>query len=124
MTFTSAGIGALTGAAASDGSMLVGIERGVDLSRHRARLFEPSLVDNHTIVLALSQSHVDAITSIVPNARVYLLSNYATRGALNESVRDPFGGELDEYRKTADSLETLLAGMLDRIATEQSSTRS
>jgi len=104
--------------------MLVGIERGVDLSRHRARLFEPSLVDNHTIVLALSQSHVDAITSIVPNARVYLLSNYATRGALNESVRDPFGGELDEYRKTADSLETLLAGMLDRIATEQSSTRS
>ena len=36
---SSAGIGAWEGAPASEGSLLVGLENGLDLSQHRARLF-------------------------------------------------------------------------------------
>jgi len=38
----SAGTGAWDGAPASEGAYLVGLERGLDLSGHRARLLTPS----------------------------------------------------------------------------------
>jgi len=119
ISFTSAGIGAIQGAPASDPAVLVGIERGLDLSRHRSRQFTGALADVNTLVLGLSGSHVQAAKIIAPDARVFLLDEYATRGATHRSVSDPFGGELTDYRAAADDIESKLAGALDRIAAER-----
>jgi protein-tyrosine-phosphatase len=117
--FTSAGIAAGVGAPATDAAVLIGIERGLDLSRHRSRPFNESMIGDDTLVLGLSTTHVPAVRALVPKARVHLLDDYATRGASNESVTDPFGGDLMEYRIAADHIESMLAGALDRIAAEQ-----
>ena len=118
-TFASAGTGAALGAPATDGAILVGLERGVDLSRHRSRPLLPAAISNDTIVLALASGHLSGIRAVVPNARVYLLDEYGSRGASMQAVADPYGGDLDDYRRAADTIETMLEPVLDRLASER-----
>jgi protein-tyrosine-phosphatase len=118
MTFASAGTGAVVGAPATDAAILVGLERGVDLSRHRSRPFAASNIGSDTIVLAMSSGHVSGIRAVAPNVRVFLLDEYASHGSSHRSVADPFGGDLEEYRRAADEIEAMLAPALDRLAAE------
>ena len=124
IAFSSAGTSAYEGAAASDGSVLVGLERGVDLSTHRARMLTRDLVDDDTIVLAMSTSHLAAIGAIAPEAQAYLLDDFASRGKHRRSVADPFGGDLVGYREAADDIEAMLRDMLDRLAADRASSES
>jgi protein-tyrosine-phosphatase len=121
VTFASAGTGALDGALATDASILVGLERNVDLSLHRARNLTANLVDSETLILVLATSHLAAVRAIAPSATVYLLDEYASHGERHRSVPDPFGGDLEEYRAAADTIESMLPGTLDRIASEGAS---
>lgn len=116
--FSSAGIGAALGSPANDGAILVGIERGVDLSRHRSRPLLPRAVAADTVVLVMAPGHISGVRAVLPNARVYLLDEYASHGASMRSIADPYGGELDDYRTAADAIESMLDGVLDRVASE------
>lgn len=98
--------------------MLVGLERGVDLSRHRSRPLLPEDITDDTTVLALSRGHLAGIRAVVPGARTALLDEYASRGASARSVADPFGGDLADYRAAADEIELMLAPLMDRLAME------
>ncbi|NOT09551.1 MAG: RpiB/LacA/LacB family sugar-phosphate isomerase, partial [Gemmatimonadales bacterium] len=51
---SSAGIGAWEGAAASEGAYLVLLEKGLDLSGHRARLLTRELVEGADLVLTMA----------------------------------------------------------------------
>jgi protein-tyrosine-phosphatase len=121
ITFESAGTSAYEGAAASDGSVLVGLERGVDLSRHRARLLTSDLVREDTIILAMATSHLTAVNAIVPTAQAYLLDDFASRGKHRRSVADPFGGDLAGYREAADDIQAMLSDVLDRLMADRTS---
>ena len=57
----SAGSGARDGSAASDGALLIGIERGLDLAGHRARSLTRDLVDQADLILAMGQQHLVAV---------------------------------------------------------------
>lgn len=116
--FGSAGIGAALGAPVTDGAMLVGLERGVDLSRHRSRPLLPEDISGDTIVLALSENHIPVIRAVLPHARVALLDDFASHGTSARSVADPFGGDLSEYRRAADEIEEMLGPALDRLAAD------
>ena len=120
-TFASAGTGAALGSPATDGAILVGLERDVDLSRHRSRPLLPAAVSNDTIILAMASSHIAGIHSVVPNARVYLLDEYGSHGASMRPVADPYGGSLDDYRIAADAIEMMLEPVLDRLLSEHTS---
>jgi protein-tyrosine-phosphatase len=117
-TFSSAGIGAALGSPANDGAILVGLERGVDLSRHRSRPLLPGAVTPDSVVLVMAAGHLSGVRAITPNARVYLLDEYASNGISMRDVADPYGGDLDDYRTAADSIESMLDGVLDRVASE------
>lgn len=121
---TSAGTAAALGAPANDAAILVGIERGVDLSRHRSRPLLPDEVPPNAIVLAMSPSHVAGVRALAPRARVYLLDEYASNGLTARTVADPFGGTLEDYRIAADEIEAMLEPALDRLAAEQNADRS
>lgn len=121
---SSAGTGAALGAPANDAAILVGIERGVDLSRHRSRPLLPGEIPPGAIVLAMSPSHVAGVRALAPKARVFLLDEYASNGLMHRTVADPFGGTLEDYRRAADEIESMLDGVLDRLATEQNADRS
>jgi protein-tyrosine-phosphatase len=121
--FASAGTGATEGAPPTDAAILIGIERDVDLSSHRARTLTPEMIDGDTLVLALAMSHLTVLHALSSSTNVYLLDEYATHGDRHRSVSDPFGGDLADYRAAADDIESMLRGALDRIASEGASQR-
>lgn len=117
----SAGTSAWDGAPASDGALLVGMERGLDLSHHRAQMLTRELIKDSDIVLAMGPHHLERIEALGGGARAYLVTDFASRGASNRPVNDPIGGELEVYRTTVDELEHEVRRILDRITAERSS---
>lgn len=115
----SAGTAAPVGAPATDGAMLVGIERGLDLSRHRSRPLLADEIPDDALLLAMSPSHVSAARAVVPGVRVVLLDEYASHGRSSRAVDDPFGGSLEDYRRAADEIASMLEGALARIREER-----
>jgi protein-tyrosine-phosphatase len=115
----SAGTSAWEGAPASDGALLVALERRIDLSNHRARQLTRELVEAHQVILAMGPHHLERIEALGGEGRAHLLTSYATHGASDRPVSDPFGGDLDVYRATADELEREIRRVFDRIAAER-----
>ena len=117
----SAGTSAWDGAPASDGALLVGMERSLDLSQHRAQTLTRELVRDADLVLAMGPHHLERIEALGGSGKGYLLTDFASRGASARPVNDPIGGELDVYRSTADELEQEVRRVFDRITAERSS---
>ncbi len=117
----SAGTSAWDGAPASDGALLVGMERGFDLGQHRSQTLTRQLVHDADLVLAMGPHHLERIEALGGAGKAYLLTDFASRGAISRPVNDPIGGELDVYRATADELDQEVRRVFDRILAEHSS---
>jgi len=111
---SSAGTNAWDGSPASDGALLVGMERGLDLSEHRSRQLTPQIVAESDLILVMAPSHLARVKELDPKANVHLLSGFSS-GTEGHAVQDPFGGDLTAYRDTYEDLGHELAGLLDRI---------
>ena len=110
----SAGTQAWQGAPASDEAILIGVERNLDLSGHRSRRLTPQMVESSDLVLVMSSEHLAQVREMDSTANVYLLAGYGSDGG-GRPIPDPFGGDLEDYRETADVLEKELKEILDRI---------
>ena len=115
---TSAGTGAWDGAPASEGAYLVALERGLDLSGHRARLLTRELVEQADLVLTMARHHRARVDELGGEGRVFVLGEYAGREGDAAEVSDPFGGDLEVYRDTCAELEALVAAVAERLAAE------
>ncbi len=120
----SAGTSAHQASPASDGSLLVGMERGMDLGAHQAQLLTRELVDSVDLVLAMGDNHLDRIESLGGRGKAFLLADFASRGTSRRAISDPIGAELDVYRETADELEREIRRVLDRVTAERGSDAS
>ena len=116
VTVQSAGTGAWEGAPASEGAYLVGLERGLDLSAHRARLVTRALVDEADIVLTMSRPHLARVRELGGGGRAHLFGEYAGLTGHRADIPDPYGGDLDEYRATIRTLADLMPAVVGRIA--------
>jgi protein-tyrosine-phosphatase len=116
---TSAGTGAWDGAPASEGAYLIGIERGLDLSGHRARLLTREIVEDADLILTMAR-HQRARVHELGEGRVFVLGEFVGRAGEDAEVGDPFGGDLDVYRDTFAELEELIGTVADRLAGEAS----
>jgi protein-tyrosine-phosphatase len=120
---SSAGTSAWEGAPASDGALLVGIERDLDLNQHRARQITREIVAEQDVILAMGPHHVERVTALGGAGKTFLLTSYASRGRSERAISDPIGGELDVYRATYDELVREIGRALDRAAAEQAPDR-
>ena len=118
VSVTSAGTGAWDGAPASEGAYLVGLERGLDLSGHRARLLTREVVESADLVLTMARHHRARVQELGGEGRVFVLGEYAGRASDEAEVSDPFGGDLDVYRQTCEELEQLVAAVAERLVAE------
>jgi protein-tyrosine-phosphatase len=115
---SSAGTGAWDGAPASEGAYLVALERGLDLSEHRARLLTRELVEAADLVFTMARHHRARVQELGGEGRAFVLGEYAGRSGEDAEVGDPFGGDLEVYRDTYAELEALIATVAARLADE------
>jgi protein-tyrosine-phosphatase len=119
LTIGSAGTSAVDGQPASDGALLVGIERHLDLGAHRARQLTRELVDWADMVFTMGPHHLDRVIALGGGVKAHLLLDYASRKEAGQAISDPFGGGLDAYRTTVDELEEAVARAMDRLTAER-----
>lgn len=115
----SAGTSAWEGAAASDGALLVGMERRLDLGGHRSQQLSRALVESSDIILAMGPHHLERVEALGGSGKGFLITAYPRTGHVGRSVSDPMGGDLDTYRATADELEAEIRRVFDHFAAEQ-----
>jgi protein-tyrosine-phosphatase len=116
ITVSSAGTGAWDGAPISEGAYLVGLEHGLDLSGHRARLLTRELVNSADLILTMGAHHRMRVAELGGEDKVHLLGEYAGRDETRSEISDPFGSDLASYRQTYDELEELIGGVVSRVA--------
>lgn len=119
VTVSSAGTGAWAGAPASEGSYLVALEDGVDLSAHRAQPLTPELAASADLILTMSRSHRQRLNELGLGDRTFLLGEYAGRSGTAAEVDDPYGGSLSDYRDTYLQLKELLGAVVQRLERER-----
>lgn len=115
----SAGTSAWDGQPASDGALLVGLERQLDLNEHRSRTITPAIIDAQDLILTMGPHHRDQVEAMGGAGKTFLLSTYASHGADDRPISDPFGGDLDTYRTTTDELEAAIRKVIDRVCAER-----
>jgi protein-tyrosine-phosphatase len=119
MVIESAGTSAWDGQPASDGAILIGLERQLDLNEHRSRTITPAIIDAQDLILTMGPHHRDQVDAMGGAGKTFLLSSYASHGADDTPISDPFGGDLGTYRTTADELEAAIRKVIDRVSAER-----
>ena len=95
----SAGLGALVDRPASEHAVTLMQERGLDISKHRARQITPDMIHEADLMLVMEAGHKRAIELNEPAARpkIYRLGEWQDR-----DIEDP-------YRQPRDAFEAALA---------------
>jgi protein-tyrosine-phosphatase len=111
---SSAGTWATDGIRASEMGVAVMRERGLDTTAHRSRAVTDAMLGEADLILTMTSGHAEALQAEFPEARgrIRLLSEM---GGPRYDVRDPYGGTLDQYRQTANELESLIEQGIERI---------
>ena len=112
---SSAGTSAWDGAPASDGALLVAMERGLDLGSHRSQQLTRELVQSHDVVLGMGPHHVERAEALGGEGRTHLLTAFAGGPSASRAINDPFGGDLDAYRETLAELQGEIRKVFDRL---------
>ncbi len=111
---SSAGVWTSDGCPASGHASEEMAQRGLDLGDHYSRNVTREMVVGASLVLAMTQSHVEALEAAFPDCahKVYLLSEMAGPAY---DIQDPYGGTRAEYAYTARELERLIEKGYERI---------
>jgi len=116
LNISSAGTNAWDNVPATDEALLVGMEREIDLTGHRARKLTAAIVSEADLIFVMTPGHLEQVKQLGGRGKVHVIDEYAS-GTTNQGVTDPYGGDLEAYRHTADVLEAELEKLFDRLAT-------
>jgi protein-tyrosine-phosphatase/predicted ATP-grasp superfamily ATP-dependent carboligase len=95
---------------------------GFDLVGHKTTPVTPELLAWADLVLVMEPAHVLDLRASAPEtlARTFLLGRFASRATA--TIRDPYGGTEDEFRRCYALIDDACRGLLGRIA-ERASAR-
>ena len=114
----SAGIGALDGNPASEGALRVAAAHGLDLSTHEATFLTRPIAESSDLILTMSAGHLVRVLELGAADRMAMITAFAAggdEGAGVEGIPDPIGGPDEEYARTFDILDELIARVLARL---------
>jgi len=94
----SAGLNAPDGIGASANAVLVMRERGLDLTCHRAKTVNESMLRQADIVVCMTDGHARTLAARYPAYRGKITT-------MPDAIPDPYGGTPAEYRLCADAIE-------------------
>lgn len=110
---SSAGLGALAGHPASEHSVELMADRGLDITGHKARQLTPDMIESSDLVLVMEQGHKRAIDSLEPAARgkVYRLCEW--RGT---DIPDPYQQPKEAFEEALVLIEQGVADWAAKIS--------
>lgn len=113
-TVSSAGTWAQVRRGASQNSVVVMNERGLDISNHLAQMVEAKHLREADLVLCMETGHAEALRAEFHQyaPKVYLLTEMAGR---NYSINDPYGQSLSAYKLMANEVEEIIDEGLEEI---------
>lgn len=114
----SAGIYAMSGTNISNNAKQVLFDTGIEFS-HSSRQFGEHDVEWANIVLTMTNAHKQAILDHYPESisKTYTLIEYVRQNEW-EDVADPFGGDIQVYKKTWQQLHDLINELLQKLQGE------
>lgn len=114
LDFASAGTIACPGDRAAYQAVETLEEMGIEISRHQATLLTPELIWEADLVLTMTGSHRRQVLMLLPQseAKVYTLGQYV---GVPGDIPDPFGSPVEEYRRCAGELKSLIRLALQKL---------
>ena len=104
----SAGVAAVGDRPASVNAVKAVAEIGLDLSQHRTRFLPALDLNEYAMFVALNDEHYQILQSIgIPDSMLRLLRrapNVNDIYDLRQGIVDPYGGDLNAYRKCRDEI--------------------
>lgn len=101
---SSAGVSVFPGDEVSINSALVAMNRGVNISLHRARRVNPQHLAETDLFVCMTESHANALVKYCDESKIMVLN-----------VPDPYGRAIDVYEECANQLEREFPRILKRI---------
>lgn len=111
----SAGVAAGEYGQASPEAITVAAEHGLDLSAHRSQPLDPELIAWADLILTMSPAHLMVVAEQGGGEHAALLTDFLAGAGLGEAIEDPFGGSLDQYRRTFSQIEEAVQAVLGRL---------
>jgi len=110
----SAGTWGMDGSDMAEGVKTILKEKGIEIQQHCARTVDEELLNSFNLILTMEKGQKEALRIEFPviSERVYQLSEMIGE---RFDIRDPIGEPLDEFRKTARTLTSVLDKGFDRI---------
>lgn len=111
---SSAGTWASWARGASQFSIDVMASQNLDISEHRSRMIDETLLSEADLILCMETGHAEALEIEFPTYadKIFLLSEMIGK---QYSIHDPYGEPLEMYQKMASELTELIDSGLARI---------
>ena len=112
ITVESAGLGALVDEPASEHSVELMRERGLDISGHRAQQLTPELVTKADLILVMESGHRRVIDTNEPTARgkVYRLGEWQ-----DLEIPDPYRQPRDAFEAALEKIDKSVTDWVERL---------
>ncbi len=110
----SAGTWAVNGQRASENSVRVMANRGLDISAHRSKIITSEIINDYDLILVMEAGHKEALRIEFGKAasKVFMLSELSGPAV---PIDDPYGASEDRYEKTAKEIEQYIQAGLPKI---------
>ncbi len=108
----SAGLAALAGEEASAHARTVLEEAGIEAADHRSTMLDEELARSAFLILVMTRQHRRQLLQRFPELaeKVFLLNELAGLTETPE-VADPYGGTLEDYRRTFEEIRRAVTGL-------------
>lgn len=114
----SAGVSAFPDMGASENAIKIMQQEGVDLSQHRTQRLTREMIQEATLVLAMTKLHRITVMELDPEARgkVYLLKEFDQNVDENFlDIPDPIGSPIEDYESCLNKMRSPIKYLVDHI---------
>ncbi len=90
---------------ATEYAIQVMLEKGIDISMHQSQYFSKTSCNSSVVALTMTHRHKTVLVQHNYPCDVYSIKEFVGETG---DIEDPYGGDLDDYRRCAEDLERVI----------------
>lgn len=94
-------------------------EYDIDMSMHKPQVINTDMIKSSDLILCMEEQMAVFLKINVQNVdedSIHIVSSLKEYIGLDGDVSDPYGGDIEVYRKTAKEIENLISKLIDKLA--------